>query len=406
MAKGERRMGKGKRRGTGGREVLERLFRAALGAVEPGTSVERALRRPELERALGRVRERGRLGVFAVGKAAAGMSEAAIRSAAGGVAGALVVLPSGYPPPPAPAEVLFAAHPEPDRSSVAAGRRALAFFHGFSDDDLILCLVSGGASSLLCVPRPGIPLAQKRSRIRRLARSGASIRELNALRTRLSAIKGGRLGRATAARLATLVLSDVPGDDPALVGSGPTVRGERGDIVRVVGSNATGLAAAAAAARREGMVPVRRTRRLEGEASEEGRRVARRALSLAPGEVLLAGGETTVDLGRGSGRGGRDGRGGRSLELALAAAEVLAGSDVALLAVASDGIDGSSGAAGAFVDGRTIGRAVALGFWPPDALGRHDTAPVLEALGALLVTGPTGTNVCDWVFAIRKGPGM
>jgi glycerate 2-kinase len=381
------------------RDTLKLLWKAALEAVDPRRCVHAALDRPALDRVLRG--GRGRVGVFSVGKAAAGMYAAAAPLLRG-VEG-LVVLPDGYPSPAADAEVLFASHPEPDRSSVAAAKRAVAYFREFSRCDVVVCLVSGGTSSLLCLPRPGIGLAEKVSRVRRLARSGASIGELNRLRTSLSAVKGGRLGRTAArgVRLVTLVLSDVPGDDPALVGSGPTVRGREGDVVRVVGSNASGLTAAARAATDCGLAPVRSRRRFEGNAAEEGRALAQRALTLRPGEVLLAGGETTVSLGVGR-VGHRGGRGGRGLELALAASERLAGSDVVLLAAASDGLDGSSGAAGAFADGTTIRRARGLGLRPASALARHDTAPFFDALGDLFVTGPTGTNVCDWVFAVRE----
>src|SRR5262249_25899811 len=153
----------------------------------------------------------------------------------------------------------------------------LAFFRSFGRGDAVLCLVSGGTSSLLCLPRPGLSLAEKRRRIARLARAGAPIGELNRLRASLSAVKGGRLGGATGARLVTLVLSDVPGDRPAVVGSGPTVRGRRGDVTLVVGANATGLAAAAKAARVRGLRVRVRKRRVAGEASEAGARFARSA---------------------------------------------------------------------------------------------------------------------------------
>ena len=333
-----------------------------------------------------------RLGTFAVGKAAAGMLEAVPRAD-----NALLVLPKGYPPPRRRGvEVLFAAHPFPDRSSERAARRALAFFRSFSEEDAILCLVSGGASSLLCLPRPGITLTEKRAAIARAMATGASIVEINRLRKRLSAVKGGKLGRATRARLATLVLSDVPGDDPAIVGSGPTVRGRRGDLVAVVASNRAGLLAAAARARGQGMKPRVVARRLEGEAREAGRRFGRAARQLAPGAVLFAGGETTVTLST------RPGRGGRNLELALAAAiELDSHPGVALLAAGSDGIDGSSRAAGAFADGITLERARDRGLDPDEALRHHDTEPFFAELHDLFVTGPTGTNVCDWVFAIR-----
>jgi hydroxypyruvate reductase len=293
--------------------------------------------------------------------------------------------------------VLRASHPEPDASSVRAARRALSFFAGFGAGDAVLCLISGGASSLVALPRPGITLRHKRRAVGRLAASGATISEVNRLRRSLSAVKGGGLGRATAASLVTLVLSDVAGDDPSVVGSGPTIRSRRrrSDVVRVVGSNRDGVEAAAAEARRLGLEPRVERRRLAGEARSAGAVVARKALALAPGSVLVAGGETVVRLPR------RRGRGGRCLELALGAAAMLKGSEVALLAAGSDGVDGSSGAAGAFCDGRTPRRAELRRLDPERALREHDTTPLFRALGDLFVTGPTGTNVGDWVFAVR-----
>ncbi len=315
---------------------------------------------------------------------------------------ALIVLPRGHSARGLPrGSAVFAAHPEPDASSLRAARRAFTFFRSFGRDDVILCLLSGGASSLLAAPRPGVTLAEKRRAVSQRARAGASIAELNRLRTSLSTIKGGGLGRATSARLVTLVLSDVPGDRPALVGSGPTIRHRQGDVVQIVGSNDSGLDAAAWEARRRGFSVLREARRLSGDAARAGARLARRARRLRPGQVLLAGGETTVSVG------GARGRGGRTLELALAAAEVLDGDpEISLLAAGSDGLDGSSGAAGAFADGRTVERARAGRMSPAKALSRHDTRRFFAALGDLWVTGPTGTNVGDWVFLLRApGPG-
>lgn len=376
------------------RRLLEALHRAALAGADPEAAVARSIASAPLRRAL---ESGGRVGLFAAGKAAAGMARAALAHL-GPRAPALVVLPRGHSARGLPRRaVAFAAHPEPDASSLGAGRRALRFFRSFGREDTILCLLSGGASSLLAVPREGVTLAQKRRLVRELARTGAPIDALNRLRTRLSAIKGGRLGRSTAARLVTLVLSDVPGDRAALVGSGPTVRSRRGDLVRIVGSNRSGLLAAAREVRKRGKTPVVETRRLSGEAWQAGRRLARRARNLRPGSVLLAGGETTVALA------GARGRGGRSLELALSAARELEDDrSVDLLAAGSDGRDGSSGAAGAFADGTTIQRARALGQDPGATLLRHDTGRLFAALGDLFVTGPTGTNVGDWVFLLRR----
>jgi len=378
--------------GTGGRRTLRRLFRACLEGVDPRKAVARELSRPRLAGVLGGAR---RVGVFACGKAASAMVQgvpARFRR------NALVVLPRGYPAGGLSSlEVLFSSHPEPDASSVRATRRAIDYFADFGPRDVILCLISGGTSSLLTLPRSGITLEAKRRAVRRLMRSGASIVEINRLRASLSAVKEGRLGRRTSARLVTLVLSDVPGDRPALVGSGPTVRGRRGDATVVVGSNRRGLEAAARQARDLGLRPRFFPRRLAGEASEAGKRFARTASRLAPGQVLLSGGETTVRLAR------SHGRGGRNLEFALGAALALDGEiGITVVAAGSDGIDGSSRAAGALADGQTLLRARRRGLDARRALARHDTEPFFEQLGDLLVTGPTGTNVSDWAMAVRE----
>jgi hydroxypyruvate reductase len=376
------------------RRLLQRLYRAALQGADPEAAVRRALAEPAVARALAGARS---VGIFAAGKAAARMARGARRFQA---SRSLVVLPRGHSTAGVrKCDVVFGAHPEPDRTSMHAARAALRFFGGFAEGDVILCLVSGGASSLLCLPREGVSISEKRRVVSALAASGASILALNRLRTSLSAVKGGGLGRATRARLVTLVLSDVPGDRAASVGSGPTVRGRRGDLVRIVGSNRTGLDAAAREARRLGLRVRRRRQRLSGPARAAGEGIAREAARLPPGTVLLAGGETVVRLGR------RPGRGGRSLELALGAAPGLrAAEDLSILAAGSDGRDGSSAAAGAFVDGRTLVRAGRRRLDAEGALDRHDTHRFFAKLGDLLVTGPTGTNVGDWVFALRAAP--
>jgi glycerate 2-kinase len=367
------------------------LYRAALEGADPRRAVERSLSDPAVGRALAQAKG---IGLFAAGKGARAMMEGA-RSIAW--RRGLAVLPRGYPQARLrQTRVLIASHPLPDRSSVRAADAALAFFAAFGPEDLILCLISGGTSSLLAKPRPGLSLAAKRAAIRRLASSGASIVELNRLRSRLSAVKAGKLGRSTSARIVSLVLSDVPGDDAALVGSGPTVRGRRGDRTLVVASNRSGLLASAAAAGRSGLAAHVFRRRLAGEAFEEGRRFGRAALRLAPGQVLIAGGETTVTLSE------RPGKGGRNLEFALGAAEELRGTrDVAVLAAGSDGVDGNSRAAGAFASGATALRARSLGLDAERALALHDTEPFFRRLGDLLITGPTGTNVGDWAWAMR-----
>ena len=375
---------------------LRALWEAALGGVDPERVARAALARPDVERRLARAR---RIGVFAVGKAAAGMARAAMARL--GPVPLLVILPRGrggggrLPT----GSIRFASHPEPDASSTRAARAALRFFREFGAGDAVVCLVSGGASSLLALPRPGVTLASKRAAVRELAASGAPIQEVNRLRTSLSAVKGGRLGRTTRATLINLVLSDVAGDDPAVVGSGPTIRSRASDLVRVIASNRDGLEAAASAALSLGLAPRIEPRRLSGDARAAGGRLARKALSLASGAVLLAGGETTVPLH------GRAARGGRCLELALGAAETLRdANDVMLLAAGSDGVDGSSGAAGAFAGGDTLARAGFRGLERPGEV--PDARALFLGLGDLFVTGPTGTNVADWVFAIRlaRGP--
>jgi glycerate-2-kinase len=200
------------------RRILRLLFEEALGGADPKRAVSEALSRPRVARALAKARE---IGVFACGKAAVSMARGVpsrLRK------GALLVVPRGYPAgavsSASSAEVLFSAHPEPDGTSLAAARRALDYFAGFGPKDVILCLISGGTSSLLALPRPGVTLESKRRAVRKLMRSGASIVEINRLRKSLSAVKGGKLGRKTRARLVTLVLSDVPGDRPSLVGGG------------------------------------------------------------------------------------------------------------------------------------------------------------------------------------------
>jgi glycerate 2-kinase len=380
------------------RRFLQRLYGAALSGVDPEDAVARALASGEVRRALS---GRRRIGIFAVGKAASAMARGA-RARLLPRGPALVVLPRGGSPAGLPgATVLFAAHPRPDAASVRAARRALRFFEGFGSEDAIVCLISGGASSLLALPRPGVTLAQKRRAVEALSRSGAPIQALNRLRTSLSAVKGGRLGRRTAARLVTLVLSDIPGDRAELVGSGPTVRRRAGDVVRVIGSNAGGIRAAAKEARRLGWRVALAPAALSGEARSAGRRLARVTRGLRAGTVLLAGGETVVVLGS-----ARVSRGGRSLELALSLALELDGDpDAVGLAAGSDGRDGSSTAAGAFADGTTIGRARRLGLDAGSALRLHGTHSFFARLGDLWVTGPTGTNVGDWVFLLRGNPG-
>jgi glycerate-2-kinase len=373
-----------------GAEFLETLWREALRATDPERLVrEFLLRHPP--------RSGARRGLFACGKAAVAMASGAFGTVR--FDEILLVAPHGSAAPGAlSGSVLLASHPEPDRSSVAAARAALDFFGRFGSGDEMVALVSGGTSSLLCLPREAWTLAAKRSKIRRAMREGWPIERLNRLRISLSRVKGGRLAEATAARVTTLVLSDVPGSDFRIVGSAPTVSSRKpGDRAFRVGDNRTGLAAAAAAAISRGASVAVDRQPLAGEASEAGREFARRLRRHAgrrPGPfVLLAGGETTVSLS------GRAGVGGRNQEAALAAAiEIAEESGLAVLAAGSDGIDGNSVNAGASVDGKTIERAESRGLDSVAFLGRHDSASFFAGAGGAFRTGPTGTNVADWWF--------
>lgn len=376
------------------RRYLRALWEAALDGVDPERVARAALARPDVERRLASAR---RIGVFAVGKAAPGMARAAMAKL--GAVPLLVILPRGHGGAGrrlASGGIRFASHPEPDASSTRAAHAALRFFREFGEGDAIVCMVSGGASSLLALPRAGLSLERKRTAVRELAASGAPIHDVNRLRTSLSAVKGGQLGRTTRATLINLVMSDVAGDDPAVVGSGPTIRRRASDLVRVIASNRDGLEAAASAALSMGLAPWVEPRRLSGDAYAAGTRLARKALSLPSGAVLLAGGETTVPMR------GRAARGGRCLELALGAAETLRdANDVMLLAAGSDGVDGNSGAAGAFAGGYSLARAAFRGLDRGGDVRRLGARALFLGLGDLFVTGPTGTNVADWVFAIR-----
>lgn len=413
------------------------ILRAGLRAADPFPTTRDALR-ALLER--GRLRPRGRLVALAAGKAALPMARAARSVLGARLEELLVVTHANVGRAPAGARVMLAAHPVPDARSVAAARKVLALAAGLRRDDLLLVLLSGGASALLCAPAAGLSLADKRATTRLLLACGASIDEINTVRRHLSAIKGGGLARAAdPARVETLALSDVLGADPAAIASGPLspdpttfadaravlvrhrllgavpaavaahlaagLAGRRQDTAkpgdaafrrvsyRIVGDNATSLRACAAEARRRGLRVRLLAEPLRGEAREVGFGLGTLLREERPPCVLLAGGETTVSV-RGAGRGGRN------HELALGAALALADAPLVACAasLATDGLDGTSGAAGAMVDDRTLARAAALGLPPPEAaLSRSDTAPWLAAVGATLVTGPTLTNVCDLV---------
>ncbi len=430
---------------------MRAVLDAGLAAADPEPATREALAALVRRRALA---PRGRVVALAAGKAAPAMARAARQALGSALDDLLVVTHARSGPLPRGARLRLASHPVPDASSVAAGREALALAETLGERDLLLVLLSGGASALLCAPVPGLRLADKQAVTRALLGCGASIDEINVVRRHLSAIKGGGLLRAAApARVVTLALSDVLSADPAAIGSGPTApdpstfadaravlarhrllravpaavrerleAGAGGAIAdtpkpgdpafrrarfQIVGDNARSLRACAAEARRRGLRVAVVGAPLAGEAREVGfglgARLREHQAGLrepAPPCALLAGGETTVTL-RGRGRGGRN------HELALGAAMALAGAPgVAIAAsLATDGLDGSSGAAGARVDERTLEQAEARGLPPAEAaLARSDSAPWLARVGATLRTGPTGTNVCDLVVMAALPP--
>ena len=328
-------------------------------------------------------------------------------------------------------------HPVPDAQGEAAARRILALVAGLGPDDLVIALISGGASALLPLPAAGLSLADKQAVNRALLASGATIGAMNTVRKHLSAIKGGRLAAAAApARVVTLAISDVPGDDPAVIGSGPTVPdassfadaralvARHGLVLsprvtarlaqdrdetpkpgslshagfRMIATPAMALRAAAAAARAAGLAPLILGDALEGESREMAivmagiaRSVRVHAQPLAAPCVLLSGGETTVSIGQGPA-----GRGGRNTEFLLALAVALdAAPGIWALAGDTDGIDGTEDAAGALLAPDTLARAQAAGLVPRAVLDAHDSYALFDATGDLLRTGPTLTNVND-----------
>jgi hydroxypyruvate reductase len=425
------------------RRSLESFYRAALRAVDPGAAVQRAVvRHGETLTIDGeRLHAGARLGVVAVGKAAAAMAAALEVSAGDAIAFGLAITKDGHGLPLARMALREAAHPVPDARSEAAGRAALAHVRQCPPPDVLVVALSGGASSLWSCPLPGLSLEDVADTTRRLLAAGAPIDELNAVRKHLCELAGGRLAREAAApRIRVLALSDVPGDRLDVLASGPCApdptrfadalaalarrlpaaevpdavrmhleagaRGERSESPKpgdpcfarvrtaLLASNRTALAAAAEAAGAEGWEVRIEPSLLEGEAREVGRRLAARARGERAGMPLciIAGGETTVRV-----RG--DGLGGRSQELALAAALELAGTNgIGLLAAGTDGTDGPTDAAGAFADGETLQRARARGLDATSALARNDSYHFFAGEGGLVRTGPTRTNVMDLVL--------
>lgn len=413
-------------------EFLRALFARAVAAADPSHTVAANIPAPAA----------GRTVVVAAGKAAGAMARAFELAWAGErrrLTG-LAVMPHGARASLDCLQVMHAAHPVPDEASLRAGHAALAAAASLGAADQLVVLLSGGASAVLAAPAPSITLADKQAVTRALLACGASIGEINAVRKHLSWIKGGRLACAAApAPVLTLALSDVVGDDPETIGSGPTVGDsttsamaravlsrygiavpkavsawiERAEAEtpkpgdprlghatwKLVGSARQALDAAADHARTLGVTPVLLGDAIEGEAREVGRVLAGLARACRYGNgparppcVLISGGETTVTL-----RHPAPGRGGRNVECLLASALALQGAPgIYAFAADTDGIDGQSGAAGAWVAPDTLVRAEAGGIPARAALERHDAASLFARIGDLVVTGATGTNVNDF----------
>ncbi len=387
-------------------QALAAALTAALRACDPGAWIAERVRFDRDAVRLGALvlprRAGARVHVLAAGKAAPAMADALARALEHEPDATLwaVSKRDGAPPCSHPRVVgRVAAHPLPDGDSVAAAHEALARAAACGPDDLLLLALSGGASSLLCAPAPGWTLTTVRERIASLQRVGAPIERLNRERAAIDRVKHGGLARACPGRTCALVLVDVAGDAAAaagVVGSGPAWLPERDVPHVVVADNRTAVEAAMsrlALALPQGCV--HRGAPLVGPAHVAGRALAAAALARrteAPA-VLVAGGETTTEIVG-------PGRGGRTLELALGAARVLAGQRGVTVAVfATDGDDGNSGAAGAIVDGTTLQRLAARGIDVDAALARSDSDAPLLALGDRIVTGPTRTNVCDLAIA-------
>ncbi|ODT66491.1 MAG: hydroxypyruvate reductase [Pelagibacterium sp. SCN 63-23] len=409
------------------RILLDSLFRHAVAQAQPALAVSRHLPEPP----------HGRTIVIGAGKASAQMARAFETAWAGELSG-LVVTRYGYGESCERIEIVEAAHPVPDQAGLDAAARLMTLVADLGPDDLVVALISGGGSSLLPAPAHGLTLADEQAINRALLASGAPIGVMNLIRNQFSTIKGGRLAAAAApARVATLVVSDVPGDDPALVASGPTLPlpGGRAEARRLsalyrlelpeaarallagddnlppepddagfarnsvvtIASASLSLEAAAAQARAQGVEAAILSDAIEGEARDVAqvhaamaREVAQRNRPFSKPVVLLSGGETTVTL-RGEGRGGRNGEFLLGLAIALDGVE-----GVTALAADTDGIDGSEDNAGAFVDGGSARRMREAGIDPQAALANNDAYTAFAAIGDLLVTGPTGTNVNDF----------
>ncbi|MDF1601842.1 glycerate kinase [Mesorhizobium sp. YIM 152430] len=412
---------------TDPRALFTSIFSAAVDAADPQRIIRDYLP----------VRPKGRTVVIGAGKGSAQMARALERAWDGPLEG-LVVTRYGYGCDCERIEIIDAAHPVPDEAGLKAGQRLLATVENLTTDDLVIALISGGGSALLPAPPAGLTLADEIAVNEALLASGAPISAMNTIRKHVSAIKGGRLAAAAhPARVVSLIVSDIPGDNPAHVASGPTVPdaatrtdalsvvetyrlnlpdavmahirssaadapmpddpGFAGNELRIIASAGISLDAAVAEARRHGIEAVILSDAIEGEAREVGkvhaaiaREIALRDRPFARPVLILSGGETTVTIAQ------KGGRGGRNTEFLLSLALGIEGlPGVHAFAADTDGIDGSEDNAGAFADGTTATRLRAMGHDPRGLLARHDAWAAFEALGDLFTPGPTGTNVND-----------
>lgn len=410
------------------RAFLTSLFEAAVAAADPLAAIRAHLPEPP----------KGRTIVVGAGKAASQMA-AAFESLWNGPLEGVVVARHGPVADCKRIRVLQSAHPVPDEAGLAGSAELLRLVQGLTADDLVVALISGGGSSLLPAPPEGLTLADEIAVNKALLASGAPISAMNVVRKHVSRIKGGRLAFAAApARVVSLIVSDVPGDNPAFVASGPTIpdtstaqdalaivarygmelppavmrhlnSGQAGaplpddpafknHVQHVIASASVSLEAAAAKARELGVEPVILSDAIEGEARDIGRmhaaiarETALRNRPFAKPVVILSGGETTVTIS------GAYGKGGRNSELLLSLALDIDGVDgIHALSADTDGIDGSEDNAGAFADGGTVAAMRAAGADPRDHLARHDAWSAFHASGDLFVPGPTGTNVNDF----------
>jgi glycerate 2-kinase len=409
------------------RELLRSMFDAAVAAASPKLRIPGHLPAPP----------KGRTIVVGAGKASAAMAKT-VEDAWPAPLSGLIVTRYGHAVPCKSIEIVEASHPVPDESGHRAAQRMLEMVKGLGPDDLVLALISGGASALLSLPAPGLTFEDTKKVNEALLRSGAAIGDMNTVRKHLSAIKGGRLAAAAfPARVVTLVISDVPGDDPADIGSGPTVADKstfaeaRAVLAKygiseprsaiehleraqdetpkpgsprlaktttvLIATPQLSLQAAAEVAHKAGLLPLILGDGLEGEAREVGRvmggiarQVAMHGQPAAPPLVLLSGGETTVTV-RGKGRGGRN------VEFLLSLAITLDGlPGVFALAGDTDGVDGAEEIAGAIITPDTLQRAAQLGIAAKERLADNDAHSFFEALGDQVITGPTLTNVNDF----------